>query len=60
MTQAITFEAAEVPTIYSRKDPGDCFLIATARVRGLPLIMRDSAICSLARDRPSYLSVITC
>ena len=60
MTQAITFEAAEVPTIYSRKDPGDCFLIATARVKNLPIVTRDGAICDLARNRPDYLTVIIC
>ena len=60
MTQAISFEAAEVPTIYSRRDPGDCFLIATARMRGLPLVTRDRAICDLARDRPDYLAVVAC
>jgi PIN domain nuclease of toxin-antitoxin system len=60
ITQAITFEAAEVPAIYSRKDPGDCFLIATARVRTLPIVTRDRAMCDLARDRPHYLNVIVC
>jgi PIN domain nuclease of toxin-antitoxin system len=60
MTQSIAFEAAEVPTVYSRKDPGDCFLIATARVRGIPIITRDFAMRDLARDRPDYLSVIIC
>jgi len=60
MTQAITFEAADVPTIYSRRDPGDCFLIATARLKRIPIITRDGAMCDLARDRPDYLSVIIC
>lgn len=30
----IAVEAAEVARVNGRKDPGDCFLIATARVRG--------------------------
>ena len=60
ITQAITFEAAEVPTIYSRRDPGDCFLIATARVKRIAIVTRDRAMCDLARERPDYLNVITC
>lgn len=60
MTQVVAFEAAEVPLIYGRKDPGDCFLIATARVRGLPIVTRDGAMHDLARERPDYLSVIAC
>jgi len=60
MTQAVAFEAVEVPEVYGRNDPGDCFLIATARVRGVPIITRDSAMRDLARERPGYLSVITC
>jgi len=60
MTQAIAFQAAEVPTFYGRNDPGDCFLIATARVKGIPIITRDGAMRDLARDRPGYLSVIAC
>ena len=35
ITPAIAAEAASVPAIYGRGDPGDCFLIATARVRRL-------------------------
>ena len=60
MTQAITLEAAEVPATYTRKDPGDCFLIATSRVRRIRTITRDAAMCDLARDQPDYLSVIAC
>jgi len=58
--QLIALEAAEVATIYSRKDPGDCFLIATARVKQIPIITRDGAMRDLARDRPDYLTVIAC
>jgi len=60
MTQAIAFEAADVPILYSRKDPGDCFLIATARVKSLTIVTRDSAMRDLGRDRPDYLAVIAC
>jgi PIN domain nuclease of toxin-antitoxin system len=58
--QVIALEAAEVAMIYGRKDPGDCFLIATARVKRIPIITRDGAMRDLARDRPDYLTVIAC
>ena len=58
--QRIAFEAADVATVYSRKDPGDCFLIATARVRKIPIITRDAAMIALARTQPKYLSIIPC
>lgn len=60
INQRISFEAAEVPAHYGRRDPGDCFLIATARVRRIPIITRDAAMHDLSLDRPDYLSVIVC
>jgi PIN domain nuclease of toxin-antitoxin system len=60
INQRIAFEAADVPEHYGRRDPGDCFLIATARVRRIPIITRDGAMCDLARERPDYLTVISC
>lgn len=60
MSRTISLEAAEVPAIYGRKDPGDCFLIATAHIRRIPIITRDDAIRDLARDRPDYLTAIAC
>jgi PIN domain nuclease of toxin-antitoxin system len=53
-------EAAEVVNVYARKDPGDCFLIATARIRRMPIITRDAAMIDLALTRPDYLAVIEC
>ncbi len=44
----IAVEAAEVPVATRHKDPGDCYLIATARVRKLSLMTRDSTIQGLA------------
>lgn len=58
--QRIAIEAANVATDTGHKDPGDCFLIATARVRRIPIITRDGVMRDLARDRPDYLSVIEC
>ena len=53
-------EAAAVPAIYGYGDPGDCFLIATARVRRLALVTHHSRILDLAARNPSYLDVISC
>jgi PIN domain nuclease of toxin-antitoxin system len=58
--QRIAFEAADVATVYARKDPGDCFLIATARIRRIPIITRDAAMVDLAEAQPDYLRVIQC
>jgi len=60
ITPAISAEAASVPAIYGRGDPGDCFLIATARVRRLSLVTRDGPILQLAAARPSYMQVVEC
>ena len=58
--QRIALEAADVATVFARKDPGDCFLIATARVRHIPIITRDGPMRDLALARPDYLQVIAC
>ncbi len=60
ITPAIAAEAASVPAIYGRGDPGDCFLIATARVRRLSLVTRDGPILQLSGARPSYVQVVKC
>jgi PIN domain nuclease of toxin-antitoxin system len=60
LTPRIALEAAEVPGIYGSGDPGDCFLIATARIRNLALVTRDRIIQRLAAAIPDYLSVIPC
>lgn len=53
-------EAANVPGIYGSGDPGDCFLIATARIRRLSLVRRDSKMIALAKREPDYLDVTVC
>jgi PIN domain nuclease of toxin-antitoxin system len=58
--QRISCEAAKVVTDTGHRDPGDCFLIATARVRKLPLVTRDSTIREIALASPGYLSIIEC
>jgi PIN domain nuclease of toxin-antitoxin system len=59
--QQVALEAARVPDVYGRGDPGDCFLIATARVKRVPIVTRDGAMRDLAADRrPGYLDVVVC
>lgn len=58
--QRISIEAADVVARTGHKDPGDCFLIATARVRRVPLVTRDEIIRGIAADDPGYLDVILC
>jgi PIN domain nuclease of toxin-antitoxin system len=56
--QRIAIEASEVPVRTGHKDPGDCYLIATARARSIPIITRDKTMHGLARL--GYLEVIDC
>jgi PIN domain nuclease of toxin-antitoxin system len=59
INQRIALEAAEVVSATGHKDPGDCYLVATARVRKIPIISRDAVILNLSR-KDGYLSVIQC
>ncbi|MBN8999476.1 MAG: type II toxin-antitoxin system VapC family toxin [Rhizobiales bacterium] len=56
--QSVAVEAARVVSTTGHKDPGDCFLIATARLRKLSIISRDRAMLELAE--PGYLDLIEC
>lgn len=58
--QRIACEAAAVVTATNHKDPGDCYLIATARVRRIPIVTRDVVMRRLAAESPDYLQVIVC
>lgn len=51
----IALEASSVPAIYGSGDPGDCFLIATARRRNLILVTRDRSMLQLSARSPDYL-----
>jgi PIN domain nuclease of toxin-antitoxin system len=42
------------------KDPGDCFLIATARLKRIPIVTRDGAMQTIAAVDPNYLMVVVC
>ncbi|MDX8515577.1 type II toxin-antitoxin system VapC family toxin [Mesorhizobium captivum] len=56
--QRVAIEAAAVVTTTGHKDPGDCYLIATARVRKIPIMTRDHVMRGLAA--PNYLQVLDC
>lgn len=58
--QRISCEAAQVVAETGHKDPGDCFLIATARVRRMPIVTRDGIMQAIAADKAGYLDVIGC
>jgi PIN domain nuclease of toxin-antitoxin system len=58
--QRISCEAAQVAIATGHRDPGDCFLIATARVRKLALMTRDGIIQQIAAADPSYVLVVPC
>jgi len=56
--QRVAVAAATVVAETNHKDPGDCHLIATAKVKKIPLVTRDAAIRKLAAS--GYLDVIVC
>lgn len=60
ITHPISLEAARVPEVYGRGDPGDCFIIATARLRRLRIVTRDGPMRILAEQQPRYLDVMPC
>ena len=60
IASAVALEAARVPGVYGSRDPGDCFIIATARVRRLTVVSRDSLMTNLADNRPDYLWLVQC
>lgn len=58
--QRISCEAAQVVIATGHRDPGDCFLMATARVRKLSLVTRDRIILEIAAAEPGYIDTIRC
>ena len=57
---AVGLEAARVPAVYGIGDPGDCYIIASARLGGHAVVTRDSQMRALHRRRPDYLTTIAC
>jgi PIN domain nuclease of toxin-antitoxin system len=58
ISQRIAIEAAEVVAATGHRDPGDCYLIATARVRKIQIVTRDSVVLGMAARH--YLGAIEC
>jgi len=58
--QRISCEAAQVVIATGHRDPGDCFLIATARIHRLSLVTRDGIIQQIAEADPNYISIVLC
>ncbi len=57
---SVAAEASTVPAVYGSGDPGDCFIIATARVRRIPVVTRDGRMLALAVSAPDYLEAVEC
>lgn len=55
---AIALEAANMIAATSHKDPGDCYIIATARYKRVPIVSRDEIIGKIAET--GYISIVTC
>lgn len=58
--QRIALEAAKVVVDTGHKDPGDCYLIATARVRKIPIVTRDGVMQDIVAEDPAYLALVVC
>jgi len=56
--QRICLSAAAVVTDTGHKDPGDCYLIATSRVRNVPIMTRDTTMRAISAA--GYLDIIDC
>jgi len=56
----VALEAARVPSVSGWGDPGDCYIIATARVNQLTIVTRNGPMTALAELQPAYLSLIQC
>ena len=56
--QRIAIEAAFVVDATGHKDPGDCYLIATARLRKIPIMTRDEIMIGLGAE--GYVQVVAC
>jgi hypothetical protein len=56
----IALEAANAVLATDHMDPGDCFLIGTARLKQIPIVTRDSVMRNIAAVDPDYLAVVVC
>ena len=58
VNQPIAIAAARVATDTGHRDPADCYIIATAKVRKIPVITRDAMILRIAAS--GYVDAIPC
>lgn len=58
INRTIAMEAAAVVGVSGHGDPGDCHLIATARVKRVPIISRDAVMVGLAAQ--GLLQIVEC
>lgn len=58
ISERIAIQAAIVAGETGHKDPGDCYIMATAKVRDIPILTRDAAILKIATS--GYVSAIAC
>lgn len=58
INQRIALEAASVAKNTGHRDPADCYIIATARVRKIPVITRDAVILKIATS--GYVDAVAC
>jgi PIN domain nuclease of toxin-antitoxin system len=55
---AVALEAATMIAVTGHKDPGDCYIIATARYKKAPVVSRDATIGKIAAG--GYIDIIRC
>lgn len=60
LSVATALEAARVPAIYGSGDPGDCYIIASARIGRHTVATRDARMHALNRAQPHYLATLRC
>lgn len=58
INQRIAIQAAAVGRDTGHKDPGDCYIVATARIKDMPVITRDAAILRIAET--GYVKACAC
>lgn len=55
---AVALEAANMIATTAHKDPGDCYIMATARYKKVPVVSRDRIISQIAET--GYVEVVGC
>lgn len=55
---AVALEAANMIATTAHKDPGDCYIMATARYKKVPVVSRDRIMSQIAET--GYVEVVGC